>query len=76
MPGRRVGVTPIPAGVSSNVAVAIDPQADLKDGVLVAVHADRGVAGTFEFNMKDKLNSPDQPFFVGGKEVATAVRIR
>lgn len=76
MPGKRVGVAPIPAGVSSNVAVPLDPKVDLSKGLLVAVHADRGTPGEFDFNMEDKFNSPDQPFFVDGKEVATAVSVR
>ncbi len=76
MPGERVGLQQIPAGVSQGVSVAIDAAADVTSGLLVAVHADRGVADTFEFDMDDKLNSPDQPFFVSGKEVATPVTIR
>ena len=42
----------------------------------MAVHADRGALGTFEFDMEDKLNSPDQPFFVDGNEVATKVAVK
>lgn len=76
MPGERVGYTPIKAGENAGVVVKFDPSVKLGDSVLVAVHADRGVPGTFEFNMDDKLNSPDQPFFVNGSEVATKVAIR
>lgn len=76
MPGKRVGYTQIPAGDNANVSVALDPKIKLADSLLVAVHADRGVLGTFEFDMEDKLNSPDQPFFVDGNEVATKVAIR
>lgn len=77
MPGKRVGLLQIPAGTSVGVFVPIDAStADLAAGVLVAVHADRGAVGSFEFDMDDKLNSPDQPFFVNGTEVATAVKIR
>lgn len=75
-PGTRLGFTAVPAGTSTNVVVKLDPSVPLTGSVLVALHADRGVAGTFEFNMMDKYNSPDQPFFVGGQEVATAARIR
>lgn len=76
MPGKRVGLQQIPAGENRNITVEIDPSADLSGGLLVAVHADRGEADEFEFDMDDKLNSPDQPFFVDGKEVATAVSAR
>lgn len=76
MPGKRVGFTAIPQGTSTDVAVALDPSIKLTPKLLVAVHADRGVAGTFEFDMKNKVGSPDQPFFVGGREVATGVTVR
>lgn len=76
MPGERVGLQPIPAGDSKNVAVVIDDDADLRAGVLVAIHADLGTPGVFDFDMEDKLGSPDQPYFVDGEEVATAVKVR
>ena len=76
MPGKRVGFSAIPAGDNRGVTVALTPGVELTDSLLVAVHADRGAVGTLEFNMDDKLNSPDQPFFVGGKEVATKVLVR
>ena len=76
MPGKRVGYTSIPAGENRNVVVTLNPGIELTDSLLVAVHADRGVVGTLEFNMKDKLNSPDQPFFVSGNEVATKVAVK
>lgn len=75
-PGARVGFQSIPAGTSENVAVKLDPSVHLTEKLFVAVHADRGVAGTLEFDMMDKYNSPDQPFFVNDEEVATAVRIK
>ena len=76
MPGERIGSTQIPAGDTANVSVALDPKIMLGDSLLVAVHADRGALGTFEFDMEDKLNSPDQPFFVDGNEVATKVAVK
>jgi len=75
-PGERVGFARIPAGASTNVVVKLDPAIALTDKLLVAVHADRGVAGTLEFDMMDKYNSPDQPFFVDGNEVATAALVK
>ena len=76
MPGKRVGYLSIPAGESKGAVVDLAPGIELTDSLLVAVHADRGVLGTLEFNMEDKLNSPDQPFFVNGSEVATKVAIK
>jgi len=76
MPGRRVGYGQIVAGTSTNVIVRLDPKVALTSTLFVAVHADRGVAGTLEFDMMDKFDSPDQPFFVNGHEVATAVAVK
>lgn len=74
-PGARVGLQPIPAGDNTNVTVELDPL-PLTDKLFVAIHADRGAADLFEFDMMNKLNSPDQPFFVGEAEVATAVKVK
>ena len=76
MPGERVGFTSIPAGENRSVVVTLAPDIALTDSLLAAVHADRGAVGTLEFNMKDKFNSPDQPYFVDGKEVAAEVPIK
>lgn len=75
-PGARLGFQAIPAGTSTKVNVALDSSVPLTAKVLVAVHADRGTAGVFEFDMMDKYNSPDQPFFVSGQEVATAAAVK
>ncbi len=76
MPGKRVGLLQIPAGESLDVTVELDSSIELTDKVFVAVHADRGVAGEFEFDMDDKVGSPDQPFFVDDVEVATAAVVK
>lgn len=73
-PGGRVGLAHIPAGESTDVTVELYP-VPLTGTLFVAVHADRGEADLFEFDMMDKVNSPDQPFFVGGEEVATGVKV-
>lgn len=74
-PGQRVGLAQIPAGDNTDVTVNLEPLA-LTDDLFVAIHADRGEAGVFEFDMMDKINSPDQPFFVDGTEVAVKVSVR
>ena len=76
MPGKRVGLLQIPAGESKAVVVELDPSVKLTDTLFVAVHADRGVPGEFEFDMEDKVGSPDQPFFVDDAEVAVAVAVK
>ncbi len=74
MPGDRVGVERISKGVSRNVEVALTGVTS--DKVIVAVHADKGEADKFEFDMDDKLGSPDRPYFVNNKELATPVTVR
>lgn len=74
MPGERVGLKHVSKGESLDVQV---PLAGVKtEKVIVAVHADRGTPGTFDFDMMKKLESADRPFFVDGAEVATAVRVK
>jgi len=74
-PGARVGLQPIPAGESTDVRVKLEPL-PLTDTVFVAVHADAGTPDVFDFDMMDKINSADQPFFVDGEEVAVAVKVK
>ncbi len=76
MPGKRVGLEAISAGTTRNALIQLDASQKLTDTLFVAVHADRGESRVFEFDMMDKVNSPDQPFFVNGNEVATAVTTR
>lgn len=74
-PGARVGLLHIPAGESNNVAVSLDPL-PLTETLFVAIHADAGTPDVFDFDMMNKINSADQPYFVGEDEVATAVKVK
>jgi len=74
-PGGRVGLKHIPAGESLNTTVALDPL-PLTGNLLVAIHADKADPGLFNFDMEDKINSADTPFFVDGTEVAVKVRVK
>ena len=74
-PGGRVGLKRISAGESLNTTVALDPL-PLTGNLLVAIHADKADAGLFNFDMEDKVNSADTPFFVDGEEVAVKVRVK
>jgi len=76
MPGKRVGYAPIVAGENRGVVVKLSSKMPLTDSLFVAVHADRGTVGTLEFDMMDKLDSPDQPYFESGNEVATKVAVK
>ena len=73
-PGMRVGITRVDRGESTNVKVKLKDVTTPK--VIVAVHADRGKADKFDFDMMNKEMSPDRPYFVGGKELAKVVTVR
>jgi len=74
MPGKRVGLLHVDKGITTGVSVKL---ADLTGSrVIVAVHADKGVPGRFDFDMEQKLTSPDRPFFVGGMELARVVDVK
>ena len=75
VPGKRVGLVWVPAGRNADVVVQLDASVMLGESVIVALHADRGEAGLFEFDMADGVNSPDQPFFIGDEEVAVPLRL-
>jgi hypothetical protein len=75
-PGERVGLVHVDGGESRVVDVALDPKVELTDKLLVALHADRGIVGKFEFDMGKFETSPDKPYFVEGMELATAVAVR
>jgi hypothetical protein len=74
-PGQRIGLVHVRSGSTSDVVVPLDP-VKLTPNVIVALHADKGDLGLFEFDMDNTLNSIDQPFFVDGKEVAIKVRVQ
>jgi len=74
MPGERVGSQHINKGVNNDVRVAL--KGITSEKVIVAVHADKGTPGTLDFDMEKKATSPDRPFFVGGKELATVVALK
>ncbi len=72
-PGMRVGLQHIPAGESLDVAVALEDVTG--DTLIVAVHADRGTTGEFDFSMDDPAGSPDRPYFVDRAELAVVVDV-
>ena len=74
MPGKRVGLVHIDKGESVDVAVKLTGVKTQK--VIVAVHADKGTPGNFEFDMDNKEKSADRPFFVNRKELARIVTVR
>ena len=74
-PGQRVGLAHVRSGQTSDVVVPLEPL-KLTPNLVVALHADKGDPGLYEFDMDDKINSLDQPFFVNGKEVAIKVPVK
>lgn len=72
-PGDRVGLLAVEKGESADLVVPLEGVTS--DNVIVAVHADRGSAGEFDFDMMEKETSPDRPFFVDGAELAAVVAL-
>lgn len=72
-PGDRVGLLAIEKGESADLVVPLEDVTTEK--VIVAIHADRGTEGEFDFDMMDKESSPDRPFFVDGAELAKVVTL-
>ncbi len=73
-PGVRVGLAHVDKGENTNVKVKLEDLTTPK--VIVAVHADKGEADEFDFDMMAKEMSPDRPYFVGGKELAKVVSVQ
>jgi hypothetical protein len=73
-PGERVGLAHVEGGESYRVKVPLDGVTT--DNVIVAVHADRGTPNEFDFDMMNKEMSPDRPYFVDEKELASVVNVR
>ena len=74
-PSQRVGLLHVDAGETIDAKVKLYPL-PLTDSLIVALHADLGDPGLFNFDMDDTLNSLDQPYFVDGKELAVKVRVK
>lgn len=72
-PGMRVGLQHVSKGESLDVPVALKDVTG--DSLIVAVHADKGTAGEFDFSMDDPAGSPDRPYFVDAKELAVVVDV-
>jgi hypothetical protein len=73
MPGALLGYVSVPAGVSRDVEIPIDPDIRLTEYAVITLNADRGARGKFEFAMDRFESSPDKPYYVGGRAVqATA----
>jgi len=73
-PGMRVGLQHVTEGESLDVAVALEDVTTEK--LIVAVHADKGVAGEFDFSMDDPMGSPDRSYFVDRAELAVVVDVK
>lgn len=73
-PGMRVGLAHVPEGESLGVPVSLEEVTG--DSLIVAVHADKGAADEFDFDMEDPAGSPDRPYFVDGAELAVVVDVK
>jgi hypothetical protein len=74
MPGERVGLAQIAEGESTEVRVELSEAT--AQSVIVAVHADKGNPGEFDFDMEDAAESADRPLFVDRMELAEVVQLQ
>ena len=72
--GKMVGQVRVGRGVTSNVEIPLEPLKS--DKVFVLMHADRGAPNVFEFDERQKEDSPDRPIFVDGSELGAPVTLR
>jgi len=72
--GRRVALVSRQAGESQEITVPV-PR-NLKGPVAVTVFADRGVAGTFEYDASDPLGSADRPYLSAGVTVSQRISLK
>lgn len=75
-PGALAGKLRVAAGEHMNVEVPIVIDQNLTEKLLVALQADDGVAGTFEFDPAAFASSSDKPYSLGGAEMSREVLLR
>jgi hypothetical protein len=75
-PGDLAGVARVEQGESVGVEIPITIDRTLTDRLLVALHADLGVPGRFEFSVTGFAESPDKPYVSDGFEVSRPVLLR
>lgn len=73
-PGMRVGLLHVKVGTTLDARVPLEDVTG--DSVIVAVHADKGTAGEFDFDMDAPTRSVDRPYFVDEKELAVVVDVK
>ncbi len=61
LPGRRIGLKKTGAGEVQQVRIPLEGRPESGE-LVVTVHADRGVPGSFEYEVTDPLGSSDQPY--------------
>lgn len=73
-PGRRVALQLLKQGAWKSVTVPVAGASNQK--VIIALFADKGVRGKFEYDPNQKTKSPDRPYVVDGQAVSISVWMR
>ena len=60
---RVLAVVPVDQGEARDLIIPLEPGVEVTPMLLVVLHADRGVPGTFEWDMNRFPESPDKPYF-------------
>lgn len=71
--GERVGAVQVGRGESLDVVVPLEGRVSMSQKLVLALNADRGVHGRFEFDPARFEASPDKPYYVGGSEVVATL---
>ena len=74
VPGRQVGLQLLKRGDWKSVTVPVTGASNRK--VIVALFADKGIKGKFEYDPDKKTKSPDRPYVVDGQAVSVSVWMR
>lgn len=64
---RVLAIARVGAGEARDLVIRLEPGVPLTRMLLVTLNSDRGVVGTFEFDMDRFAESPDKPYFRASK---------
>jgi len=73
LPGKQLGLVPRPSGEQQSIVVPLSQTVKAGDVLVVTVHADRGLSGTFEFDARNPFSGADQPYVAAGVLVSQRI---
>ncbi len=73
LPGKQLALVRRPLGEQQSIIVPLNQAVEPGDTLVVTIHADKGLAGTFEFDPGNPLSGIDQPFVAAGVMVSQRI---